>query len=161
MLVEKNEIVPREEIMANIINNYFTNITIHLKLKCTKINHKANLESIINAFQNHESVQRIKLANFHSKSSLKFNNVSELDVKKEILNLSSKIPTRKGDISTKILKNNITAYVLELKLHSKSCLKKAVSPHNLKLAIGVILKKEGSLKTYAPLEKIPMFNTRF
>ena len=55
ILVEDNEIVREEEIIANIMNNYFTNITTHLKL-----------ESIIDTFQNNESVQRIKLANFHS-----------------------------------------------------------------------------------------------
>ena len=81
MLVEDNEIVREEEIIANIMNNYFTNITTHLKLKPTKIDPKANLESIIDTFQNHESVQRIKLANFHSKSSLKFNSISKLDVR--------------------------------------------------------------------------------
>ena len=71
MLVEDNEIVCEEEIIANIMNNYLTNITTHLKLKLTKVDHKANLESIIDTFQNHKSVQRIKLANFHTKSSLK------------------------------------------------------------------------------------------
>ena len=75
-----------------------TNVTTHLKLKPTKTDPKLNLESIIDTFQNHESVQRIKLANFHSKSSLKFNSVSELDIKKEILNLSSKKAIRKGDV---------------------------------------------------------------
>ena len=85
MLVEDNEIVREEEIITNIMNNYFTNITTHLNLKPTKIDPKANLESIIDTFQNHESLQRIRLANFHSKSSLKFNSISELDVKKEIL----------------------------------------------------------------------------
>ena len=84
MLAEDNEIVRKEEIIANIMNNYFTNITTHLKLKPTKIDPKENLESIKDTFQKHESVQRIKLANFHSKSSLKFNSVSELDIKKEI-----------------------------------------------------------------------------
>ena len=69
MLVEDNEIVLEEEIIANILNDYFTNITTHLKLKPTKIDPKTNLESIIDIFKNHESVQRIKLANFHSKSS--------------------------------------------------------------------------------------------
>ena len=64
MLVEDKEIVREEEIIVNIMNNYFTNITTHLKLKPTKIDPKANLESIIGAFQNRESVQRIKLANF-------------------------------------------------------------------------------------------------
>ena len=75
MLLEDNEIVREEEIIANM-NNYFTNITTDPKLKPTKIDPKANLESIIDAFQNRESVQRTKLANFHSKSSLKFNSIS-------------------------------------------------------------------------------------
>ena len=85
MLAEDNKIVREEEIIANIMNNYLTNFVTHLKLKPTKTDPKANLESIIDTFQNHESVQRIKLANFHSKSSLKFNRVSELEVKKETI----------------------------------------------------------------------------
>ena len=56
MLVENNEIVREEQIIANFMNNYFTNITTHLKLKLTKIDPKANLECIINIFQNHNSV---------------------------------------------------------------------------------------------------------
>ena len=46
MHVENHKIVREEDIMANIMNIYFTNITIHLKLKTTKIDPKANLESI-------------------------------------------------------------------------------------------------------------------
>ena len=72
MLVENKEIVREEEIIANIMNNYFTNITTHLTLKPTKIDPKENLESIIDTFQNHGSVQMIKLANVHSKYILKF-----------------------------------------------------------------------------------------
>ena len=115
-----------EEIIANIMNNYFTIITTHLKLKPTKIDLKANLGSIIDTFQNHESVQRIKVANFHSKSSLKFKSVSELDVKKEILNLSSKTATRKGDIPAKILKNSINVNLSELTILIHNCLKEGV-----------------------------------
>ena len=81
MPVENNEIAREEEIISNIMNNYLTNITTHLKLKPTKIDPKTNLESIIDTLQNHESVRRIKLANFHSKSNLTFNSVTELDVK--------------------------------------------------------------------------------
>ena len=47
MLVEDNEIIRKEEIIANM-NNYFTKITTHLKLKPTKIDPKANLRSIMN-----------------------------------------------------------------------------------------------------------------
>ena len=50
-LVENNEIVREEEIIANIMNNYFTNITTHPKLKATKIDPKASLASIIDTFQ--------------------------------------------------------------------------------------------------------------
>ena len=123
MLVEDNKIVREEEIIANIMNNYFTNITTHLKLKPTKIDPKANLESIIDTFQNHKSVQRIKLANLHSEFSLKFNSVSELDVKKEILSLSSNKATRKGGIPAKILKNSINAYLSKLTVLVNNCLK--------------------------------------
>ena len=114
MLVENNEIVGEDEIIGNIMNNYFTNVTTHLKLKSIKIDAKENLESIIDTFQSHESVQGIKLENFDSKSSLKFNSVSELDVQKEILNLSSKEATRKGDIPAKILKSTINSYLSKL-----------------------------------------------
>ena len=69
MLVEDSEIVGEEEIIANIMNNYSINITTHLKLKPTKIDPKATMESIIDTFQNHKSVQSINLGNFHSKSS--------------------------------------------------------------------------------------------
>ena len=47
MLVQDNEIVLEQEIIASIMNNYFTNITTHLKLTPTKIDPKANLTSII------------------------------------------------------------------------------------------------------------------
>ena len=77
MPVENNEIVREEEVIANM-NNYFTSITTHLKLKPTEIDPKVNLKSIINTFQKHKSVQVIKLASFHSTSSLKFDSVSEL-----------------------------------------------------------------------------------
>ena len=37
MLVENNEIVREEKIIANIMNNYFTNITTQLKIKPNNI----------------------------------------------------------------------------------------------------------------------------
>ena len=117
-----------------------------------------NLESITDTFQNHKSVQRINLANFHYKSSLTFNSVSELDVKKEILNLSSKKATRKGDIPAKILKNSINAYLSELTILVVNCLKEGVFPDDPKLAdIAPIFKKEDSLnkENYRPVSILP------
>ena len=164
MLAEDNTIVRGEEKIENFMNNYFTNIATHLKLKPNKINIKANLESIIDTFQNYGSVQRIKLSNFHSKSGLKFNSVSELDVKKEIFNLYSKKATKKGDIPTKILKKRINAYLSELTILINNCLKRGVFPDDLKLAdITPILKKEDSLnkENYRPVSILPRLSKVF
>ena len=46
MLAEDNKILHEKEIIANIMNNYFTNITTHLKLKSSKTDPKVNLKSI-------------------------------------------------------------------------------------------------------------------
>ena len=118
--MRNNEIVREEEIIANTMNNYFTNITTHLKLKSTKTDSKVNLEILINTFRNHEGFQRIKLANFDFKSSLKFNSVRELDVNREILNLPSKKATKEGNIPGKIPKNSRNVI--------RNCLKKGVFP---------------------------------
>ena len=66
------------------------------------------------------------MASFDYKSSLKL---------KEILNLSSKKATRKGDIPVRILKNSINAYLIELTLFINTCLiKGVVFADDLKLA---------------------------
>ena len=71
------------------------------------------------------------MTNFHSKSNLKFNRVSKLDVKKEILNLSCKTATRKGDIPIKIIKN---IYLSEPTLLINNFYRKGVLPDYVKLA---------------------------
>ena len=109
------------------MNNHFTNITTHLKFQPTKIDPKINLQSIVNTFQNYEIVQRIELVNFNSKSSLKFDS-SVFDVKKEILNLSLKEATRKGDVPNNMIKASIYAYLTELTLLISNYLKKRVFP---------------------------------
>ena len=46
------------------MNNFFSGITNHLNLKPDQINHSENLTNIIEKFKNHESIQKINLANF-------------------------------------------------------------------------------------------------
>ena len=119
MHVENNEKVREEKIITNIMNNISQTI---------------------------QPTWNSNPPNFHSKSNLKSNSVSELDVKKEILNLSSKKATRKSDIPAKILKNSIKAYLPELTILINNCLNKGVLPDDLKLAdITPMFKKEDSL----------------
>ena len=70
-----------------------------MNLKANKISHREELVNILNTFKYHKSLQRIKLPNFRSYD---FSNVTESEVRKEILNLSSKKATKNGDISAKL-----------------------------------------------------------
>ena len=76
MRTEK-KIVTGDIEISSTMNNYFTKVTKHVKLKPGVINQWKPLASIIDAFKNHESVQRIKLANFHSKRVFSFPNTKE------------------------------------------------------------------------------------
>ena len=146
------------------MNNYFTNITIHLKLKTTKSDSKANLESITDTFQNHESVQRIKLANIHSKSSLKFNSISGLYVKKEILNLYPKKSYQKRWYSSQDTKSSINTYLSELIVLTENFPKEEVFPDDLELVdITPIFKNEDSLnkEIYRPASILPHLSKVF
>ena len=88
-MVKGNEIVNDDEKIATIMNRYFTDISKHIYLKANKISHREELVNILDTFKNQESVQRIKLANFCSYSTL-----GRKLVRKEILSLSSEKATK-------------------------------------------------------------------
>ena len=89
-------------------------MTKHMNLKTNKISLREELLNILNTFKNHKNAERIKLANFYSKSKLNFYKVIENEVKKEILISSSKKATKIGDIVAKILKKSVDIYIEEI-----------------------------------------------
>ena len=118
-----------------------------MNLKANKISHREELVNILNTFKNHKSVQRIKLANVHSYSTLNFSKVTESEVRKEILNLSTKKATKNGDIPAKILKKSVDNYIKEITFIINDCLEKGIFPDDLKLAdYHLYLKKKIVLK---------------
>ena len=129
--MEGNEIVNDDRKTATIMNRYFTNVTKHMNLKAAKINHREELVNILDTFKNHMSVQRIKLANFHSYSTLNFSKVTESKVRKVILNLSSKKATKNDDISVKILKKSVEIYTKEITFIINDCIEKGIFPDDL------------------------------
>ena len=142
MLVEGNEIVNDDEKIATIMNRYFMNITKHMNLKANKISHREELVNILNTFKNHKSVQRIKLANFHSYSKSNFSKVTESEVKKEILNLSTKKTTKTGDIPVKILKKIVDIYLKGTTFIINGCIENGIFSNDLKSAdVSPIFKK--------------------
>ena len=129
--MEGNEIVNDDGEIATIMNRYFMNITKHMNLKANKISHREELVNILDTFKNHMSVQRIKLANFHSYSTLNFSKVTESKVRKVILNLSSKKATKNDDISVKILKKSVEIYTKEITFIINDCIEKGIFPDDL------------------------------
>ena len=98
MLVEENIISDEEEI-ANIMNNYFINVTKTLNLK----KQLGVGRSGVNEFDNHISIKMI-----HEKypeilpESFKFQFLPKNEVKKEIQNLDTKKPSTHGSIPATI-----------------------------------------------------------
>ena len=131
--------------MTNIMNNYFISITNHLNLKPDQINNSENLTNIEN-LENHGSIQRIKLANFHQRHNINFRYVSVKEIKKELVNLSSKKAARNGDIPAKTLKDSLSEYTKELTTIINNCLKDGLFPNELKLAdVSPVFKKDDDL----------------
>ena len=104
-------------------------------------------------FKNHESIQRIKLANFHHRQTFNFRYVSVKEVKKELMNLSSKKVTRNSDIPAKIFKDSLSLYTKELTTIINNCLKDGLFLNGLKLVdVSPVFKKDDDLtkKNYRP-----------
>ena len=103
-------------------------------------------------FKNHESIQRIKLANFHHRQTFGFRYVSVKEVKKELINSSSK-KVKEGEIPAKILKDSLSVYAKELTALINNCLKDGLFPNELKLAdVSPVFKKDDDLnkENYRP-----------
>ena len=103
MIIEKNNLISEESILANTMNQYFTSIAKQLNLK--KSPQLKNLEDIINYYHNHISIEKIRSANNTQSELFTFNLVSSGEIKREILNLNNKKASREGDILVNILKD--------------------------------------------------------
>ena len=131
-LDEENERVNDNGKIATIMNSYFTNITKHIK--ANKISLQEELLNITDTFKNQISAKRIQLANFHSYSTLNFSKATKSEVRKEILNLSSKKATKNGDIPVQILKKSVDIYIKEITFIINDCNESGIFLDDLKLA---------------------------
>ena len=135
-----------------------------MNLKANKISHREELVNLLDTFKNCKSVQRIKLANFRSYSTLNFSKFTESEVRKEILDLSTKKATKNGDIPAKILKKSIDIYIKEITFTINDCIENGIFPDDLKLAdVSPIFKKEDSFKkeNYRPVSILPHMSKVF
>ena len=131
MLVRENNIISDEEEIANIMNNYFINVTKTLNLK----KQLGVGRSGVNEFENHISIKMI-----HEKypetlpESFKFQLVSHNEVQKEIENLDTKKSSTYGSIPATILKHYVNAYLPHLTNSINYSIQNSSFPQELKLS---------------------------
>ena len=89
MIIEKNNFISEESILANTMNQYFTSITKQLNLK--KSPQLNNLEDVINYHYNHISIEKIRSSNNTQSKLFTFNLVSSGEIKREILKRGKEI----------------------------------------------------------------------
>ena len=147
-LVEKNSITVDEKKFANIMNNYFINITKTLSLKTLN---KSLID--IDKFQNHINTKKI-LETFPGiiPESFHFKQVSIDIVRKEIRNLNVKKSSTYGSIPSSILKQCIDDYLPHLTVTINYSLRENIFPEVIPL-----YKKLDPLKkdNYRPVSLLP------
>ena len=132
MIIEKNNLISEEFVLANTINQYFNSITKQLNLK--KSPQLKHLEDIINYYHNHISIEKIMSSNKTQSELFTFNLVSSDEMKREMLNLNNKKASREGDIPVNILKDAIDTYLPILTKVINSSIEQNEFPNELKLA---------------------------
>ena len=140
-------------ILANTMSHYFNSITKQLNLKTSPQLKK--LEDIINYYYNHISIEKNRSSKNTQSELFTFNLVSSDESKREILNLSNKKASRKGDIPVNILKGAIDTYLPILTKIINSSIEQNEFPNELKLAdaIPIYKKKKNFLnkENYRPV----------
>ena len=153
--MEENNIISDEEEIANIMNNYFINVTKTLNLK----KQLGFGRSGVNEFENHISIKMI-----HEKypeilpESFKFQFLSNNEVKKEIENLDTKKSSTYGSIPATILKQCVNAYLPHLTNSINYSIQHSNFPQELKLSEVIpVYKKLDPLQkeNYRPVSLLP------
>ena len=165
ILVEKGEVVSKNEKIATHFNNYFNDITEGLNIKKWSISDKLPDDLLVNAirkYENHPSIIKIK-SSVETTQLFDFNFVSSDDISKIINSMDSTKKTS-GAIPIKIVKLANKKICKDLANCINECIKQNKFPNELKIAdITPIFKKEDPLdKTnYRPISILPTVSKIF
>ena len=131
MIIEENNLISEESILANTMNQYFTSITKQLNLKKSP-----QLKYL-------EDIKKIRSPNNTQSELFTFNLGSSDEIKREILNLNNKKTSREGDIPVNILKDAIDTYLPILTKVINSSIEQNEFPNELKLTDVIPIYKKG------------------
>ena len=167
-LVENESIVSNHRDIAEVMNDYFVNITHTLDIPdIPKSNHTNvfddKIDKIIHQYHSHPSIVAIKNS-YPTNKEFVFKNTKNEEVRKHIQNLDVKKSTPQNDIPTKLLKENIDILDKVLTKSYNYSNMKNMFPESLKCAdVSPLFKKgdKSDKKNYRPISKLPNLSKVF
>ena len=170
ILVENNEIINNDKQNAEIMNEYFVNITKSLDIPefvtetpPTGVEFIDPIDEIIYAYKTHPSILKINEI-IHTNTKFLFNKVTNKQIEKQIIELKSKKSAGADDIPPKIIKDSFAILTPPLTTLFNTSVEEAFFPSNLKNAnITPIFKKDDSTKksNYRPISILPSISKIF
>ena len=106
LLKQKGNLASNEKQLAGIINSFFINITKGLDLKEYNERNANTLEDVLNAFNSHSSIKRIRKT-VKTNEKFSFETVPEDLVREIILSLDGSQATPSGDTPADMLKSTV------------------------------------------------------
>ena len=110
LLKEKGNLVSNEKLLATIMNSFFINITKGLELKEDNESNANTLEDVLDAFNSHPSIERIRRT-IKTNEKFSFQPVPEDLVREIILSLDGPKATPVGDIPADVLKSTVDIHL--------------------------------------------------
>ena len=170
ILVENNEIIMDNKHNAEVMNDYFVNITQTLDIPEFKteklpidIEFIDPIDEIICNFSKHPSITKINNI-IKPKERFVFNSVEQTQIEKEICQLNSKKSAGPDNIPPKVIKDSIKVLTPPLTKLFNTSVDENIFPSDLKFAnISPIYKKDDSTKkeNYRPISILPSISKIF
>ena len=171
ILVEKDEIITDNAKIADIINDYFINITKELNIPPPIPNIKEQrvdtgidpIDLIIHVYREHPSIIKIRHKVDHT-SKFSFIKIEQEQLEKEILVLNIKKAAGYDHISPKILKEAVNTVKAPLSNIFNTNLENCVFPSELKYSnVTPVFKKDDNInkENYRPISILPVISKIF
>ena len=149
---EKGELISDEKQLASIMNKFFINITKSLKLKEDLGSSPSTLNDILEKFILHPSIDKIRKT-YESDKKVSFQQVTEEQVRQDILSTDGSKVTTVRDISADMLKVTLDIHLSLITKIINLSFENGCFPGDLKLAeFSPIFKKNDDLdkENYSP-----------
>ena len=160
-LREDNEIITNDQKVCNIFNNFFQNIGTDIGLP---ENNERPLHQIIESYDNHDSVKKIKQTIKPNGRDFTLKFVSEVEIRKIIKGLSTKKAAGYDEIPALFVKKISTKLVKPLTLLMNKCIMNNTFPEQMKCAnITPLFKKKDKLNkdNYRSVNLLPILSKIF